>query len=736
MMFSVPKNTIELEAVIDAVVQAGDRMALLPAKWATLAETVMHYRPHGVRAVVLGGGTGMSTIVGGDAAHVMVRGRRFVGLKAEFDHLDVVACVTDDGGSTGELLKYLPIIGIGDLRKSCVALMAPERLRKRYGIALHDAVRIMGHIQRVFHWRFPSASNAGRVLRDPFLLISEPQRAMIPARLRAEFRRWGGAFDEMARARGIPLAGHCLGNLLLVGALRCAGWRRTERPPSAALLQKGLDLAATAVGAPAGVLHAATHVPGQLCFRYANGVEVIGQSKAGRARRGFPIDFVYGLYAGEPAVPRAVLRALRSADVIVYAPGSLYSSMIPILQLPEIAGAIRANHKALKVLAANFWIQEGETDISPRQRSRGFFVSDLVKAYEQNIPGGARGLFDTILCSNLEHLPGNVLRNYALEGKHPIHLDRREVEALGYHPVEATLFSAHRDLRPGFIHHDPEKFALALRTLVFIARDGKARARLFGGRGRANPAFKAPSARRALPRATGFLPCERREHMNRILRCVTFTHAKVRECLSGLLWTHRDIAPEHLGMAERVTVVKSARWGRSVEWDNVLAYYEPRDAAIYLHESLLHNEARMGRDLLIALGESLLGDYIERREWTPADGAGRCYTIELRDAARRRSCLTDSALREYLRMARMTPDPNNRRVFRIVLNDDEGFLPPGLLFGLLYAWYLDNASGGVMEYEMSLLQWPETELIPYQAAERRRKAALIEFFRRVVFHRT
>ena len=57
----------------------------------------------------------------------------------------------------------------------------------------------------------------------------------------------------------------------------------------------------------------------------------------------------------------------------------------------------------------------------------------------------------------------------------------------------------------------------------------------------------------------------------------------------------------------------------------------------------------------------------------------------------------------------------------------------GVLFGLMYAWYLNNSYGGVMQYEMSLLHWPARSLIPHQAKERFRKQVLVEFFREEVF---
>jgi hypothetical protein len=81
----------------------------------------------------------------------------------------------------------------------------------------------------------------------------------------------------------------------------------------------------------------------------------------------------------------------------------------------------------------------------------------------------------------------------------------------------------------------------------------------------------------------------------------------------------------------------------------------------------------------------------------------------------------------------MAPDPESPDTYRIVLNNDEGFLPSGLLFGMMYTWYLNNAYGTTMEYEMSLLRFPSGSLLPHQAKDRARKQALVDFFREVVF---
>ena len=82
----------------------------------------------------------------------------------------------------------------------------------------------------------------------------------------------------------------------------------------------------------------------------------------------------------EPSLPEVVREAVRDADIIIFAPGSLYSSIIPVLQVPGIADLVRQNQKALKILVSNIWVQKGETDAARDAPERKFHVSDLIRA--------------------------------------------------------------------------------------------------------------------------------------------------------------------------------------------------------------------------------------------------------------------------------------------------------------------------------------------------------------------
>jgi uncharacterized cofD-like protein len=703
-----------------------------------LAEQVLRLDLRSTRVVVLGGGTGLSTVIGGNSQMPDWPDQPSVGMKEEFPDLHAVVCTTDDGGSTGRLLKLLPLIGVGDLRKILISSILIENLGRKYGIQEEATRRLASLIHNLFNYRFPEEATSSELLLDPLRAVSPQLRSVCPKPLAEALRKLGTYIAPGGPGPTIVPAGHALGNLILTAAIFKAARGCTDRAPGLQEIQTGIDEIAGIIGAPEGRIHAATSAPGQLKFRYANGVEVYGQSKASQARRNSPVERILAEFTFTPSVSTAVREAIKNADLIVYAPGSLYTSILPVLQLDPIASSIRANRKALKVLGANSWVQEGETDISLKNQSRGFLVSELIEAYDRNIPGGVAGLFDAVLSANLEHVPNYILRNYALEGKIPIHLDRTHVEAMGIQPVEATLFSPERQKEMRVIHHDARRFALAIRTLLFADRRLSDRKGFSIGHSSATQSLRF-GKRRARPRKAGPphrspLLCEYLNSIKQALDEKDFRPATLQDFMLDLAWENRDIRASHLKFFRGARVIPAKAWNRSTEWDNVLGYYDPQDQFLKLHKDLLSNPQRLREDLLIALGESLLGRYIEKRRWIEQSG-GRCFEITLRPAGERECFLNDSRLRTYLMLARMIPDITNSRVYRIMINSDGGFLPPGLLFGLLYAWYLCG-NGFTMEYEMTLLHWPLKSLIPLHARDRIRKEALVTFFRTEIFGHT
>jgi len=101
--------------------------------------------------------------------------------------------------------------------------------------------------------------------------------------------------------------------------------------------------------------------------------QVCGESNI--SRHGSRIERVYLEPENPPAYP-ATVRDILDADLIVIGPGSLYTSVLPNLLVPDLAQAIAAA-RALKVFVCSVATQTGETE--------GYDVSDYVEALRRHV---------------------------------------------------------------------------------------------------------------------------------------------------------------------------------------------------------------------------------------------------------------------------------------------------------------------------------------------------------------
>ncbi|MFH7321491.1 2-phospho-L-lactate transferase CofD family protein [Desulfurivibrio sp. D14AmB] len=687
------------------------------------------------RVLVFGGGTGLSNIIGGDSRHPRWPENPFAGLKALFPRTSAVVCVTDDGGSTGELLKDLPLIAVGDLRHVLLSSIRLDKLTKQYELNESEATQVVGRLHRLFNFRFPRLPVDGATL----LAQCGVDLALLPPFMA---RSLGGLIAELFEHGGLRRLGqrpHCLGNLLLVAAIyRQPGvqpWSAEPVAPPPAAIRQGLRFLADLLGASPEAVLPCTTTPASLKILYENGVLVSGESKSATARRRCPVDRVFVEFAHPPEVAPELLAAVAEADIILFAPGSLFTSIIPILQLPGLAAAVRQNRRALKVLLANLWVQAGETDLVRGERERRFHVSDLLRAYRRNIPGGFAGLFRQVLVVGMREIPGSILQSYALENKIPIYLDREQVQALGLTPLEAAIASQHTLDGRGVIQHDPAAVACAARVLWALrdpAADGQ-------GEEEGEPQGEIL----ALVNPQRQTPDRRLAELEARLVELDLTETW-RPVVANILWNHRDIRLEHLAQVAGLRLISVADWSRCQEWDNVFSFYDPQDRMIKIRADVAQPAApgagpgpRFEIAFLVALGQSLLGNYAAVKEKTPVvfkrETVGYIFSLTMREEPARHSFFTGQELAEYLRLARMRPSAANPLLFTRLLNSQEGFTPPGLLFGLTYAWYLDNRFAPHIEYKMSIARAESSDLVPEQQRIAGRRQGLIDFFRSRVF---
>jgi uncharacterized cofD-like protein len=91
---------------------------------------------------------------------------------------------------------------------------------------------------------------------------------------------------------------------------------------------------------------------------------------------------------GNPAAYPPAIQAILNADLVIVGPGSLYTSLMANLLVPDLIDALRAS-RAYKFYVCNIATQPGETD--------GFTVEDHAEVLDRQI--GAH-IFDLVVCNN------------------------------------------------------------------------------------------------------------------------------------------------------------------------------------------------------------------------------------------------------------------------------------------------------------------------------------------------
>ncbi len=132
-----------------------------------------------------------------------------------------------------------------------------------------------------------------------------------------------------------------------------------------------------------------------------------------------------------PLAHSPAVDALLDADVVLLGPGSLFTSVLPHLAVPEIREAL-ADTRALRVYLGNVMTQQGETE--------GFDAA----AHIRTVLEAAEGALDVAVLHDGE-LDQPAVERYALQGQMPVAFDEDAVAALGVRIVRHNL-AAHGDV--------------------------------------------------------------------------------------------------------------------------------------------------------------------------------------------------------------------------------------------------------------------------------------------------
>lgn len=134
-------------------------------------------------------------------------------------------------------------------------------------------------------------------------------------------------------------------------------------------------------------------------------------------------------YDHDIRISSEVTEHIMDADLIIFSPGSLYTSILPHLISDQVKDAI-AHTNAPLMYVCNLVTQPGETD--------GYQVSDHVEVLNRYL--GERKI--DMVIANSGRIDADIQAKYMeLEGKTAVGLDREGVEALGARIIDADIFS-------------------------------------------------------------------------------------------------------------------------------------------------------------------------------------------------------------------------------------------------------------------------------------------------------
>ena len=228
---------------------------------------------------------------------------------------------------------------------------------------------------------------------------------------------------------GRGLAGHNFGNLFLAALTHITGdFVEAVRVSSKVLAIRGRIFPSTLSNV-------------HLVATLANGRVVHGETRITASRT--PIKTV-SLSPRQVHPLAEAVEAIRHADLILLGPGSLYTSILPNLLIPEIARAI-AHAKAPRVYIANLMTQPGET--------AGYALADHLRAIKRHTSGR---IIDWVV-ANRQPVSPEVAKRYRAEGAEPVVIDLPELYKLGLRVVLDSLLGEHAVIR-----HNPERLASLL----------------------------------------------------------------------------------------------------------------------------------------------------------------------------------------------------------------------------------------------------------------------------------
>jgi len=234
------------------------------------------------------------------------------------------------------------------------------------------------------------------------------------------------------------LAGHSLGNILLAALVQITG-----------SMDKAINEAARILNA-SGKIYPVTLDKTNLVATLDDGTKVWGETNIDM--RNFKLEHkVKKVYLTPKAkVFKDAALSIQNADLIVFGPGDLYTSIIPSLLVSGVNDAIQ-NSNAKLVYIANLMTKRGETD--------NFKASDFVSEIEKYLGSSKDKLSHVFVSKNIKKQQSKIDKWYRHYGSIAVINDLKNNK--NYKVVEKDFADS-----TTFYRHDSEKIAKTLMNIL------------------------------------------------------------------------------------------------------------------------------------------------------------------------------------------------------------------------------------------------------------------------------
>ena len=242
------------------------------------------------------------------------------------------------------------------------------------------------------------------------------------------------------RFKGDGLEGHAFGNLFLTALTDITGsFLEAVKLTSQILRTKGSIIPSTAEDV-------------HLVAEFSDGEVVRGEEEiTSYGKKGEASLKAIWIEPKGAKAPIEAIGAIDTADMILFGPGSLFTSIVPNLLIEDIRKAV-SRSSALKVFIVNAMTQPGETD--------DFTACDHLEAF-LNFSGLES--VDAVVV-NTRMPPNDILKRYVQEGQEPVVPDVAKIAKKGIKVYAEDLIGESNS----YVRHDSERLT---ELILKIARD-------------------------------------------------------------------------------------------------------------------------------------------------------------------------------------------------------------------------------------------------------------------------